>query len=176
MQERTYPLSAVAIATALALLIFSCSGTSSKTDPVGEFPDTNDAGFLAFIKGQVDDRVTCADALDSIDSVRGKIIRWSGDIVAMWDDRLFIATGGGGGSWNHFVLLIDRPLPELLTVESSMKTVSLKDAIWALGRIVDLRTIVLNTGSVLTIPHLECYAIAKENDRQFARPVWVRSR
>ena len=32
-------------------------------------------------------------------------------------------------------------------------------------------TIVLKSGSDLTIPHLECYLISKENDRQFARPV-----
>jgi len=131
---------------------------------------------MVSIKQQVDDQVTCSVAMDDIDKARGKIVRWDGDVIKIWDDRLFIATGGGGGHWNHFVLLIDRPLPELSTVENSMQTLSPKETIWALGRIIDLETIVLETGSILTIPHLECYVISRGNDRQFAKPVWLKER
>lgn len=158
---------------AIAIFILGCSGTSPRIDPGNGYRNRTDNDFVASIRQQVDDQVTYRDAMADIEKVRGKMVRWSGDIVKMWDDRLLIAIGAGGGHWNHFVLLIDWPLPELSTVENLTQTVSLKDAIWALGRIIDLRTIVLETGSDLTIPHLECYAISKDNDRQFANPVWV---
>jgi hypothetical protein len=157
-----------------ALIIFACSGSGLKTDPGEERRHITDKDFVTSIKRQVDDQVSWSDAIVDIEKVRGKIVRWSGDVVKLWNDRLLIASDAGDGGWNHFILLLDHPLSQATTVKDLIQTISSGDAIYTVGKIVDRKTIVLETGSDLTIPHLECYVISKENDRQFARPVWVK--
>jgi len=158
---------------AVMLFILGCAGTVSQTGSVEQQRRLAEEEYIASIKAQVDPLITCEAAMDSIDAVRGEVVKWHGDIIRIWDDKLLMATEGQEESWNHFVLLLDHPLPRESTIGDLVQTVSRDDAIYAAGRIIDLRTIVLKTGSDLTIPHLECYLISKENDRQFARPVWV---
>jgi len=158
---------------AVMLFIFGCAGTVSEQARPEEPLTFDHEQYVASVKAKVDPLITCEDAMDSIDAVSGQVVKWHGNIVRNWDDKLLIASVGREESWNHFVLLLDHPLPRASTIGDLVQTVSRDDAIYAAGRIIDLRTIVLKTGSDLTIPHLECYVISKENDRQFTRPVWV---
>lgn len=155
------------------LFLLGCAGTVPEQIRTEESPSFGVETYIEAIKAEVNPLITCEDAMDSIDAVRGQVVKWHGNIIRDWDDRLLIATEGREESWNHFLLLLDHPLPRESTVGELIQTVSREDAIYAAGRIIDLRTIVLKSGSDLTIPHLECYIISKENDRQFNRPVWV---
>jgi len=156
-----------------ALLLLGCAGPVPRTDSADQQRRLAQESYVVSVKSRIDPLITCEAAMDSIDAVRGKVVKWHGDIIREWDDKLLIASQGREESWNHFVLLLDHPLPRESTIGDLIQTVSRGDAIYAAGRISDLRTIVLKTGSDLTIPHLECYIISKENDRQFGRPVWV---
>jgi len=155
------------------LLCLACAGTVPEQTRPEDTLSYDLEQYLASVKAEVDPLITCEDAMDSIDAVRGQVVKWHGDIIRTWDDKLLIATEGQEESWNHYVLLLDHPLPRESTIGDLIQTVSRGDAIYAAGRIIDLQTIVLKTGSDLTIPHLECLVISKENDRQFTRPVWV---
>jgi len=158
---------------AIALLSFGCGGAISERNLGAEKEALSDAEFVASVKAQIDDQVTYEDAADDIERVRGKVVKWRGDIVIIWNDKLLIASPSREGDWNHSVLMIDHPLPQDTSVEDLKQTVSTKEGVYVLGRIVDLQTVVLETGSDLTIPHLECYVISKDNDRTFSNPVWV---
>jgi hypothetical protein len=158
---------------AVMLFILGCAGTVPEQALPERHLGLDIEAYVASVKAKVDPLITCEDAMDSIDAVRGQMVKWHGNIVRNWDDKLLIASVGREESWNHFVLLLDHPLPQASTIGDLIQTVSRDDAIYAAGRIIDLRTIVLKTGSDLTIPHLECLIISKENDRQFNRPVWV---
>jgi hypothetical protein len=156
-----------------ALLLLACAGPISQTGSIEQQRRLAQKEQVAAIKTQIDPLITCEAAMDSIEAVRGQVVKWHGDIIRSWNDKLLIASQGREESWNHFVLLLDHPLPRESTIGELVQTVSRGDAIYAAGRIIDLRTIVLKSGSDLTIPHLECFIISKENDRQFGRPVWV---
>jgi len=158
---------------AAILFILGCAGTISEQIRTEKTPVFDPEQYVASVRERVDPLITCEDAMDSIDAVRGQVVKWHGDIVRNWDDKLLIASKGREESWNHFVLLLDHPLPRESTIGDLIQTVSRGDAIYAAGRIIDLRTIMLKTGSDLTIPHLECLVISKENDRQFTRPLWI---
>ncbi len=158
---------------AAMLFVLGCSGTVPEQTRPERHLALDIEAYVASVKAKVDPLITCEDAMDSIDTVRGQMVKWHGNIVRNWDDKLLIASVGREESWNHFVLLLDHPLPQASTIGDLIQTVSRDDAIYAAGRIIDLQTIVLKTGSDLTIPHLECLIISKENDRQFNRPVWV---
>jgi hypothetical protein len=158
---------------ATVLFISGCSGALSEKGLGDEQQATSDEDFVASIKQQIDDRVTYQDAMDDIEKVRGKVVKWNGDIVIIWNEKLLIASPSREGDWDHFILVIDHPLPQDVSLEDLIQTVSIGDAIYAIGRIIDRKTIVLETGSDLTIPYLKCYVISKENDRNFSKPAWV---
>jgi hypothetical protein len=158
---------------AIALSFFGCGGALSEKGLGDEKQAMSDEEFVASIKQQIDDLVTYQDAMGNVEKVRGKMVKWNGDIVITWNDKLLIACPRREGGWNHFILLLDHPLPVESSIEDLIQTVSKGDAVYVVGRIIDLQTIVLETGSDLTIPHLQGYLISKYNDREFANPVWV---
>ena len=166
----TWSIALLSIAL-MGLFDSGCSGP--KISGIQERAALNDENYISWIRQQIDDQVSLPDARADIKPAQGKVVRWNGDIVDIWQDRLLIAQEGGGVGWNHFVLFLDHPLPQVSTVKDLIQTVSSGDGIYAAGRILDMRTIILRSGSDLTIPHLECLIISKENDRQFNRPVWV---
>jgi hypothetical protein len=153
---------------------FGCAGTVPEQTGSGADLPFDLEEYVASVKRDIDPLITCEDAMDSISAVRGQVVKWHGFLLREWTDKLLIATPGREESWNHYILLLDHPLPQESVIGDLVQTVSRGDAIYAAGRILDRRTIVLKSGSDLTIPHLECLIISKENDRQFARPVWVR--
>lgn len=158
---------------AIALVFFGCGGMISEKDLSAEKQALSDTEFVASIKQQIDDQVTHQDAMNDIEKVRGKVVKWSGDIIKIWNDKLLIACPKKEGGWNHFILIIDHPLPQESPIEDLIQTASTGDVIFVAGRIIDIQTVILETGSDLTIPHLKCYVISKENDRQFAKPMWI---
>jgi hypothetical protein len=161
------------VCMAMALFLSGCGGTLSEKALDDEKQAMSEEDFVASIKQQIDDQVTYQSALDDIAKARGKVVKWSGDIVITWKDKLLIASPKREGGWNHFILVLDHPLPQASSVEDLIQTVSKGDAVYVVGRIIDRQTVVLETGSDLNIPHLKGYLISKENDRQFINPVWV---
>jgi len=157
----------------MALFITACGGTAPEIDIKNDRLSAGDREFVANIKQETGDPVLYRDVTENIEDFRGKIAKWDGNIVQIWDDKLLIASLNRDGFWDHFILLLDHPLPEDRSVKNLTQTLSIRDDIYALGRIIDLRTIVLESGSDLTIPHLDCFVISKDNDREFVRPVWV---
>jgi hypothetical protein len=157
----------------ISLFIFACGGTAPELEIRNNHLSSGDRKFVTGIKQQIGDPVLYQDVIDNIADSRGKIVKWDGNIVHAWDDKLLIASQNREASWDHYVLLLDHPLPKDRSVKDLTQTVSTHDAIYAIGRIIDRRTIVLESGSDLTIPHLECFVISKDNDREFTRPVWV---
>ncbi|MFC1682819.1 hypothetical protein ACFL0G_01245 [Candidatus Zixiibacteriota bacterium] len=162
--------------TAATVFILACGGTAPEIDTGNDHLSAGDREFVARIKSQIHDQVLYQDVKEDIGKFRGKVVKWDGDIVHAWDDKLLMASQNREGSWDHFILLLDHPLPEDRSIVELIQTISTGDAIYALGRIIDRRTIVLESGSYLTIPHLDCFVISKDNDREFARPVWVGNR
>ncbi len=157
----------------LILFFHGCGGEFSEKGWDDQRHALSEEDVVAIIKQQIDDQVTYEHATDDIVKARGKVVKWSGDIVVTWNDKLLIACPRREGGWNHFVLLLDHPLPAESSIEDLVQTVSQGDAVYVAGRIIDLQTIILETGSDLTIPHLQGYLISKDNDREFIHPVWV---
>lgn len=164
------------LSTLIASLALACAGIAPEKGAPDKLAAVRDDELVASLRQQIDDQTTYDDAMMDIERVRDRIVKWRGDIVSIWDDQLLIASRNKDGGWNHFILLLDHPLPEALTIRDLTQTVSPKDAIWAIGQIADRRTVVLDSGTDLIIPHLKCYVISKENDRDFANPVWTRQK
>jgi hypothetical protein len=176
VKEGLSPFFLASLMAAIAIFLFACSSTVSEIETGDDHRRMSQDEFVASIKQMADDQITLEDVMHDVEKVRGKVVKWNGDIIKYWSDKLLIASQGTADHWNHFILLLDHPLPEQSSVADLKQTVSTRDAIFALGRIINRQTIVLETGSDLTIPHLECYVISKDNDRQFAKPVWVINR
>lgn len=173
MFRKTLPFRFSCPCIAIALSFFGCAGALSERGLSDKEHPMSDEDFVASMKQQIDDQVTYEDAVDGIEKVRGKVVKWNGDVVITWDDKVLVACPRREGGWNHFILLLDHPLPVASSIEDMRQTVSKGEAVYAVGRIIDRRTVVLETGSDLTIPHLKCHLVSKENDRQFVNPIWI---
>lgn len=157
---------------AMAMLILGCASTLTDRGTRDEKPRLSDEEFVESITKQIDEQVTWQDAIDDLEKVRGKVVKWSGHIADTSDDKIQI--GDIVYSWqlrnpktafygNSFIFLLDHPLPRESGIRDMSQTVIVGDAIFAVGRIIDLEN----------VPILEGYVISKENDRYFTNPVWV---
>jgi hypothetical protein len=156
----------------MAILILGCASTLTDRGARDEKLSLSDDEFVESIKKQIDAQVTWQDAIDDFEKVRGKVVKWSGHIANISDDKIQI--GDIVYSWqlrnpktafygNSFIFLLDHPLPQETGIRDLSQTVIAGDAILVLGRIVDVKN----------VPILEGYVISKENDRYFTNPVWV---
>jgi len=155
---------------AAALLLSGCSGTVSERE-VSYGPSNED--FVAAIKQEIDYLVSCEDAMEDIDAVRGRVVKWYGDIVRIWDDKVHIQSHGQEEYWNNFILLLDHPLPKESHIGESTQMVFERDPVYVVGRIMDRKSVLLKSGTEMTVPHLKGFIISKANDRDFENPVWV---
>lgn len=167
--SRPFPWAGLCAATALLLL--GCSGAVYEE---GAGDAVSDEDFVTSIKRQIDYLVTCEDAMEDIDAVRGRVVKWYGDIVRIWDDKIQIQSHGKEEYWNNFILLLDHPLPKESHIGEPIQMVFERDPVYVVGRIMDRKTVLLKTGTEMTVPHLKGFIISKNNDRDFENPVWVR--
>jgi len=154
------------------MLILGCVGTVTDRDIRDGKLSLSDDEFVESIKKQIDAQVTWQDAIDDFEKVRGKVVKWSGHIANTSDDKIQI--GDIVYSWqlrnpktafygNSFIFLLDHPLPKETGIRDMSQTIIVGDAIFVIGRIIDVEN----------VPILEGYVISKKNDRDFAHPVWV---
>jgi hypothetical protein len=157
---------------AIATLILGCASTVTDRDAGDEKRSLSDEEFVESIMRQVDHHVTWQDAIDDFEKVRGKVVKWSGHIANISDDKIQI--GDVVYSWqlrnpktahygNSFIFLLDHPLPRETGIRDMSQTIIVGDAVLVIGRIIDLEN----------VPILEGYVISKKNDRYFTNPVWV---
>jgi hypothetical protein len=165
---RSFPWAGLWAAAALFLL-----GCSAAVYEEEASYGVSDEDFVAAIKGQIDYLVTCEDAMEDIDAVRGRVVKWNGDIVRIWDDKIHIQSHGQEEYWNNFIFILDHPLPKERHIGESIQMVFERDPVYVVGRIMDRKTVLLKSGTEITVPHLRGYIISKDNDRNFEDPVWV---
>ncbi len=173
MIRRLWPVRWISPCVAIALFLMGCAGAFSERETPGEDTDIGDREFVAALKERIDYLVTCEDAMEDIGAVRGKIVKWNGTIVRIWSDKIQIQSRGREEPWNNFFVLLDHPLPKETIIGERTQIISERDEIYVLGRILDRQTVILKSGTHITAPHLEGYAISKDNDRNFAHPAWV---
>jgi hypothetical protein len=180
---------------AAALLLLACAGAVSERG-AGGLSDMSDEQFVASIKQEIDYQVTEKDALDNIGLARGKVVKWNGNITQIWNDRIHVLGRGEEERTNFFEFQLDHPLPRETHIGDVTQTLIVGDAIWVVGRIVNLETVrarsinierisgiqpnisPLSPGEIgpsynVTAPILKGYIISKDNDRNFENPVWI---
>ena len=74
---------------AAALLLLACAAAISERG-VGGQRAMSDEEFVTSIKRKIDYGVTEKDALDDIESARGKVVKWSGNITQIWNEKIHI--------------------------------------------------------------------------------------
>jgi hypothetical protein len=180
---------------AATLLLLACAGAVSDRGAGGQ-SFMSDEEFVASIRREIDYEVTEKDVLDDIESVRGKVVKWSGNITQIWNEKIHILGRGEEERTNFFEFLLDHPLPRETRIGDVTQTLIVGDAICVVGRIVNLQTVrarsinierifviepnisPLSPGEIgpsynVTAPILKGYIISKDNDRNFENPVWV---
>lgn len=195
MSNEVLQFRVIVLFAAAALLLLACAGAVSERG-VGGKSVMSDEEFMASIKREIDYEVTEKDALDDIESVRGKVIKWSGNITQIWNEKIHILGRGEEERTNFFEFLLDHPLPRETRIGDVTQTLIVGDAICVIGRIVNLQTVrarsinierifgiepnisPLSPGEIgpsynVTAPVLKGYIISKDNDRNFENPVWV---
>jgi hypothetical protein len=155
-----------------ALLLLGCAGTVQQ-GVVEDESGISDAEFIKEIKQKIDYLVRCEDAFDDIEAVRGKVVKWHGEIVRIWNDKIQVRSSGEIERWNNFIFLLDHPLPRESRFGESTQTISERETIYVVGRIMDLENVIFKDGTDLTIPHLKGYIISKDHDRNLLKPAWV---
>jgi|GEM_PF-1378638 len=173
----------IVLFSAAALFFLSCAVTVPEKEVGIRESGTGDEEFVGAIKQQIDYEVTESDAIDSIDTVRGKIVKWHGNVHKIWDDKIHILGPGEKRRYNFFVFLLDHPLPRETGIGDMTQSISPGDAIVIIGRIVDLDDVMAEiryritepvvSPAKVTAPILKGYVISKDNDRNFEDPVWV---
>jgi len=161
------------LCAAVALLLLGCAGTVSERGADDEFSISDDE-FVKSIKQEIDYEVTEKDAMEYIDDVRGKVVKWIGNVYEMKENEIQIVGPGEERRYNFFVFRLDHPLPKETRIGDMIQTISGGEAVCVIGRIMDLEDIVLRTQFKVSAPILRGYVISKDNDRDFKNPVWVR--
>ena len=195
MQNRSALFGFTGLYAAIALFILGCAGAVSEKG-VGDESGISDEEFVASIKRVIDYEVSERDALDDIESVRGKVVKWNGNITQIWNDKIHVLGRGEEEHYNFFELLLDHPLPQEIRIGDRTQTLIVGDPIHVVGRIENVQTVVarsinidrmfgmppniggLSHGEIgpsynVTAPILRGYIISRENDRNFENPVWV---
>lgn len=186
----------IVLFAAAALFCLTCAVTVPEKEVGIQESGMSDKQFVEAIKQQIDYEVTEKDALDDIESVRGKVVKWSGNITQIWNEKIHILGRGEEERTNFFEFLLDHPLPRETRIGDVTQTLIVGDAIRVVGRIVNLQTIrarsinlerifgiepnvsTWSPGEIgpsynVTAPILKGYIISKDNDRNFENPVWV---
>jgi hypothetical protein len=193
MRSDFLPFRLAALCTAMALFILSCAGAVSQRRAGGQSV-LSDEEFISSIKKVVDYQVSHEDAMNSIQEVRGRVVKWHGAIIKTWEDKIqisgrMILQRPRDGSpvpgyidkndprnydlFENFLFTLDHPLPRENRIGNTTPTVVVWDAVYVIGKIIDIQTIVTESGINLTLPVIQGYIISKDNDRNFKNPVWV---
>ncbi|MFC1682821.1 hypothetical protein ACFL0G_01255 [Candidatus Zixiibacteriota bacterium] len=168
-----------------------CSGVAYQGGADDE-SGISDAQFVKKIKQKIDYLVKWQDTMNDIESVRGSIVKWSGNIVEIRNDRIQIVgrmvfkshfdspliqldrnDPHNFNLFDNFLFLIDHPLPRETRIGEIIQTVKVWDDIFVAGKVTGLETIVTASGQNLTMPIVQGYILSKDNDAGFSNPVWV---
>jgi hypothetical protein len=180
---------------AAALLSLACAGAVSERGAGGQSV-MSDEEFISSTQKVIDYQISHEDAMNSIQEVRGKVVKWHGTIIKTWEDKIQICgrlilkraryQRWRPGSYcfdtkdprsydlsENFLFTLDHPLPRENHFINMTATVAVWDAVYVIGEIIDTQTIVTESGEKLTLPVIQGYIISKDNDRNFENPVWV---
>lgn len=170
MRSNIFPAKLAALFAAMALSILGCAGAVSER---GLSEGIADEEFVKSIQQEIDYEVTEKDAMEFIDDVRGKVVKWMGNVYEIKEDEIQIVGPGEENRSNFFVFHLDNPLPKATHIGDMIQTISVGEAIFVIGRIMDLQDVTLRTQFKVSAPILKGYVISKDNDRNFKNPVWV---
>jgi len=155
----------------LLLIVAFCITTCVSTIPENS---DSDRTFIESIQKQVNHQITWHDAVENLEEVHGGIVKWSGRIIRVWEDKIQVYRYPSERySNNNFLLLLDHPLPSETNIGELKQTVVVGNTIWMLGKITEVRDIVTERGNDIKVPVLKGFVISKDNDRNFEKPVWV---
>lgn len=134
---------------------------------------TGDDEVINSHKKQIDYGLTWKTAMEDIETVKGKVVKWDGWLVRIWDDKIQVFGRGREEFTNNFVATLDHPLPTETGIGDLTQTVSVGKTVWIVGKIIDQQVYVTRDGVNMTVPVLKCLMISRDNDRDFSNPVWI---
>lgn len=142
---------------------------------VGSLPEmaAGDNEVINSYKEQIDYGLTWKAAMEDIEKVKGKVVKWDGWLVRIWDDKIQIFGRGREELFNNFVVELAHPLPKETGIGDMTQTISIGNAAWVVGKIIDKQVYVTRDGVNITVPVLKGLMISRDNDRDFKKPVWV---
>lgn len=152
----------------LLLLLFSINCAGSLTEMAAD-QDT----VIKSYKEQIDYGLTWKAAMENIEKVKGKVVKWDGALVRIWEDKIQVYGRGREESINNFIVKLDHPILTEAGIGDMTQTVSIGKTVWVVGRIIDKEEFVTRRGVNVTVPVLRGLMVSKDNDRNFARPVWI---
>jgi hypothetical protein len=127
--------------------------------------------FVISVMKKIDYQVRHQDAMKSTKAVQGKIVKWHGRITEIREDNIMIC--------GRMVLIRPRdgsPVPYYVDRNDPMNYNFFENFLFTLDHPLPEETRIgdmTESGVNLTLPVLQGYAIAKDNDRNFQNPVWI---
>jgi len=165
--KRFYSVAVLSMLSVFGLLfLMNCAGSFTEMA-------TSESEIIKSHKEKINPGLTWKTAMEDIESVKGKVVKWDGWLVRIWDDKIQIFGRGREEFVNNFIVELNHPLPKEVGISEMTQTISVGRAAWVVGKIIDKQVYVTRDGVNITVPVLKGIMISKDNDRDFKNPVWV---
>lgn len=148
------------------IFLMNCAGSLSEIA-------AGDDEVINSYKEQINPGLTWEAAMRDIEQVKGKVVKWDGWLVRIWENKIQVFGRGREELVNNFIVELDHPLPREQGIGDMSQTVTTGKIVWVVGKIIDKQLYVARDGVNVTLPLLKGYMITRDNDRDFKNPVWI---